>query len=437
MQSRLNVPPIWLGIGESSAQLNDGQPPFQLDIQSALSSGYFTDTLALQLNSRMALPRRSSNVSTWTMVGTIIFEVVFAILTLQEWDMAAAIVLGIGALWLATGLFISKRLAQQEGLDRLASVSYEFDPAAEQRWQKLGLAFSALSSASSIRFSLTDGPALDESDHRVARTLLHQQLCTVGKETPPNIVTNVQPWCVEVEKQFRLYFMPQRMVVHQSTPGKVDQYGAIAYSHVDGVVTYTSEAVADSTLGERGGDAWHARRHNAADCETEAHARGESPNPPNMVRTVGFHLRDRQTLLFTVSQASAASEAARLFCEAFNAPLHELLVPRPSEQTARAGTGYSSRPTSQGESGAHNTGGRSLQTPLRKPRHVTPQEVLGVRAGASFAEIQIAWRALAQKYHPDHVATKGPEVRAIAERRMRDINVAYQTLKSRARLRDK
>ena len=62
-------------------------------------------------------------------------------------------------------------------------------------------------------------------------------------------------------------------------------------------------------------------------------------------------------------------------------------------------------------------------------RHRSPYEVLGVRPSASQEEISAAYRALVRQYHPDKVADLGPELRELAEQRMKEINAAYQSLK--------
>jgi DnaJ-class molecular chaperone len=54
-----------------------------------------------------------------------------------------------------------------------------------------------------------------------------------------------------------------------------------------------------------------------------------------------------------------------------------------------------------------------------------------LRANASPAEIAAAYRNLARLYHPDKVAGLAPEFQALAEKRMKEINGAYESLKRR------
>ena len=59
----------------------------------------------------------------------------------------------------------------------------------------------------------------------------------------------------------------------------------------------------------------------------------------------------------------------------------------------------------------------------------SPYEVLGVRRGASKDEIVSRYRELVRQYHPDTVTNMAPEFREVAERRMKEINAAYDALK--------
>ncbi len=60
-----------------------------------------------------------------------------------------------------------------------------------------------------------------------------------------------------------------------------------------------------------------------------------------------------------------------------------------------------------------------------------PHLVLGVRVGASMAEIRSAWRRLARENHPDLLGDD-PEAAIQATRRMAEINHAYQALRDQA-----
>lgn len=52
-------------------------------------------------------------------------------------------------------------------------------------------------------------------------------------------------------------------------------------------------------------------------------------------------------------------------------------------------------------------------------------EVLGVSPGASVDEIERAYRAQLEQYHPDKVAQLGPELQIVARRMTERIDAAY------------
>jgi predicted Zn-dependent protease with MMP-like domain/curved DNA-binding protein CbpA len=80
--------------------------------------------------------------------------------------------------------------------------------------------------------------------------------------------------------------------------------------------------------------------------------------------------------------------------------------------------------------GAHE---RSHAYTLGKGSERDYYAVLGVADDASAEEIRQAFRALAKRWHPDHFATASPAEQAHAERRMREVNEAYDVLGDPAR----
>ena len=61
--------------------------------------------------------------------------------------------------------------------------------------------------------------------------------------------------------------------------------------------------------------------------------------------------------------------------------------------------------------------------------HWDPYRILEVEKGASQEEIKRAFRQLAGKYHPDKVEYLGDEFKALAEKRFKEIQQAYEELK--------
>lgn len=57
-----------------------------------------------------------------------------------------------------------------------------------------------------------------------------------------------------------------------------------------------------------------------------------------------------------------------------------------------------------------------------------PYKVLNISRNASLEEIKIAYRQLANKYHPDKVLHLGEEFRELAEKRFKEIEEAYREL---------
>jgi curved DNA-binding protein CbpA len=55
--------------------------------------------------------------------------------------------------------------------------------------------------------------------------------------------------------------------------------------------------------------------------------------------------------------------------------------------------------------------------------------LLGVKPGATLEQVGVAYRHMAQMYHPDKVVGLGPELQRLADERMKEINAAHQVVR--------
>ena len=67
-----------------------------------------------------------------------------------------------------------------------------------------------------------------------------------------------------------------------------------------------------------------------------------------------------------------------------------------------------------------------------EPEGLNPYQVLGISTLATLEEVTATYRALAQQYHPDRHVDSPEPVRRQAEKRMREVNQAFFTLKKGA-----
>ena len=59
-----------------------------------------------------------------------------------------------------------------------------------------------------------------------------------------------------------------------------------------------------------------------------------------------------------------------------------------------------------------------------------PYRELGLTSEATDAEVDLAYRRLISQYHPDKVVGAAPELRQQAERKSRQLNAAYDRIKT-------
>ena len=89
-------------------------------------------------------------------------------------------------------------------------------------------------------------------------------------------------------------------------------------------------------------------------------------------------------------------------------------------------SGFGFGGSSSGRYGSGSSSASSSSSGYKKD----PYKVLGLDSSATDEEIKKAYRRLAMKYHPDKVEGLGEEVKKNAEAQFREINEAYETIKT-------
>jgi hypothetical protein len=93
----------------------------------------------------------------------------------------------------------------------------------------------------------------------------------------------------------------------------------------------------------------------------------------------------------------------------------------PPGSNQSTGTGRTSGTSERKRTSSHKV--------IRQESSKSPYEVLGLGVNASKGEIRIAYRKMASLYHPDKVAHLAPEFREMADKKMKEINTAYGSIK--------
>lgn len=78
---------------------------------------------------------------------------------------------------------------------------------------------------------------------------------------------------------------------------------------------------------------------------------------------------------------------------------------------------------------ANNQSRKHTSDGYSSPSHWDPYQILEIERGASQETIKRAFRQLAGKYHPDKVEYLGDEFKALAEKRFKEIQRAYEELR--------
>jgi hypothetical protein len=284
---------------------------------------------------------------------------------------------------------------------RTTSLLYELEGEAASRFSQLKASCRTLSKSQMAWRVESNQATWDWKRNAGASSLITRRQIKIGHLTPPCIETNIEAWGIDVGN-LKLYFFPDRLFVEQD-----GRYGAVPYEalHMEcspsrfienGIIPRDAQVV-DHTWQYVKKDGGPDRRFS---------------NNRQLPIALYAHLEVKSTTGLNVHLQVSNIPFAQEFSAFFTRLEHK-------SDTQRNERSYRNPHAS----------GRTPEASEPVTQEKSPREVLGVSASATIEEITEAYRRIAQMYHPDKVMTLAPEFRELAERKMKEINIAYQLLK--------
>lgn len=300
----------------------------------------------------------------------------------------------------ALGLFIGGVIVHGKNTEkRVSRLFYELDEAEQQKHNVVKQSLGLLARCHRIWRIESESSTSDWKRNAGASSLVRRTTISVSNLNPPRVETNVQVPCINMGRA-ELYFLPDAILYRDGVG-----FGAIAYSDFRLAQGFTrfieSEGVpADATVVDR---TWRYVNKNGG-----PDRRFNNNRQLPVLRLGVLVLTSSKGLNIQLNTSNPQQSLA--FADCWHTQFRS--AERPHEERSHP------------------------QPPPRRPEPSLGQttmvrKILGVSEDASEAEISAAYHRLAQMYHPDKVAGLAPEFQELADKRMKEINAAYEALKRR------
>jgi hypothetical protein len=382
-----------------------------------------TEEVAAQIN---ALARRRTYthliviLATLVALGLAVLAFVFRPTIIGSYGQAgygAFILLLVGSLlvWSA-GLGLAWFSHRQAQATRNITFRYSLDPDATKLFDAVEKALVSLNQSSRFWHVVAPVPDWDWQHNIGTSSVVKRKRVKVDLVDPPALQLGVKTYCINLGAR-QVYFLPDQVLVY--TDGR---FSAVHIPYLNARY-YPTRYI----------EKWRTPK----DAVSVKHA--WEPLYPDARAARRFWQRWQKPIVHYGQVDLTSSSGMAIHFQVSNPAIAEQFV-----QALSAYTRYCQKPRAiafpnvwawaegQGESDAAKQSGVDSHAGARD---ADPYEVLGVAPGTTLDGIGVAFRKLAQQYHPDRVTDLAPELRDLAEKRMKAINIAYQQLKREANVR--
>jgi hypothetical protein len=276
---------------------------------------------------------------------------------------------------------------------------YDLDGELAKRFTTIQAACIALSQTNKIWRVESKQENYDWRRNAGAASLLSRNEIKICQSNPPYIKTNVDVWMIDIDL-IKLYFFPDYIFVLQD-----NKYGAVSYESLN-AKCYSSNFIEYNTL--------------PLDCQilnyTWQYVR-KNGQPDKRFSN------NRKIPIVLYGDLVLTSETGmNIHLQVSNLELAQEFVVLISKIKNRTQESY-------GQNSQKSQDDRKDKY-VEDIKDKTPYEIIGISVNSTREEIMSAYQRMAKMYHPDKVATLGKEFRDLAESKMKEINHAYEILKS-------
>ena len=303
--------------------------------------------------------------------------------------------LTLASVFFVFGGYIHRRTS----IRRQTNLIYELGPAEQARHNGIQESLDLLSKCNRIWTVNSTSENWDWKRDAGASGTVDRSDIRITTSTPPLVTTNIRVHSIDLGDG-QLFFMPD-LILYRDNRG----YGSIDYSDfsvAEGSTTFIESEGAPADAQVIGNTWQYVNKDGSPDRRFNKNRQIPVLRLGVLVFTSASGLK---LLLFTSNDQQSGA-----FADSWRRQFQSSKTSERPDQQYRP-------PPPKAEPLSNETSGARL--------------VLGVDDRASGIEISAAYRKLAQMYHPDKVAGLAPEFQALADKRMKEINAAYELLKQK------
>jgi Holliday junction DNA helicase RuvB len=378
-------------------RIDTGPVPFP-DVSQLVDAS--SQEVVSQLNSRISQTNHAPVVLCLTILALFIGIALVLGNKLTEGAVATgAALLGVGLAWLFHNGDKQKRTTE---------LHYHLTDNAEAEFASVQAGFANLAKSERIWLVNQKQSTNDQRRNAGATNLIFRSPVRAAIRVPRWIETNIRVWSIDLGPR-TLYFFPDRVLTWDA-----QRYGAVSYEFLS-VSFAPTRFIESERLPTDAKVVDYTWQYLNKDGSPDRRFTNNKRLPIVSYGSVTIAYKTELLALLYVSNEQLAS----LFAAGFRNHVQGNNAATSDSRAAGDGS-HGERQARSGQPGQRSQGSQN---------NTSAWEVLGVRRGATSEEVSEAYRRMAQMYHPDRVTTMGPEVRELAERKMKEINLAYDALK--------